>query len=292
MDPLHRYLEALYRRTDGRARRDHDPVRYAHRYADPADQEIAALLAVSLAYGRVDLFFPVLDALFAWLDAHGGPRRAVAGFEVARADGLRPLVYRWNRGSDFVVLLAALRELLGATGRVEDLFDAEGDLRARLTSAVDTLRTACAEVGRRGGLLDEGPLPRGLRYLLPSPAGGSACKRWNLYLRWMVRPPREQVDLGLWSTIDPADLVMPVDVHVGRLSRFLGLTDRQDASWRTAEAITDRLRGFDPADPVRFDFALAHLGISRACRGHRDDAVCPACPLHGACRAAREDGPR
>ncbi len=132
--------------------------------------------------------------------------------------------------------------------------------------------------------------PRGLRYLLPSPDGGSACKRWNLFLRWMVRPPREGVDLGIWTTWSPAGLVMPLDVHVHRVSRFLGLTTRNDTSWRTAEAITDALRRLDPEDPVRFDFALAHLGISGDCRGHHDPEVCASCPLEPVCTALSPRG--
>jgi uncharacterized protein (TIGR02757 family) len=93
------------------------------------------------------------------------------------------------------------------------------------------------------------------------------------------------VDLGLWTALRPADLVMPVDTHVLRNSRFLGLTDRADATWRTAEQITAALRALDPHDPVRFDFALAQLGISGACRGFRDAAVCAACPLDPICAA-------
>ncbi|HMV65800.1 MAG TPA: DUF2400 family protein, partial [Myxococcota bacterium] len=113
----------------------------------------------------------------------------------------------------------------------------------------------------------------------------SGLKRWHLLLRWMVRPPTEGVDLGLWTTLHPRDLLIPVDTHVGRIARLLGLTARADASWRTAEEITAALRAFDAEDPVRFDFALAHVGISGGCLGHRHPAVCPTCPLSPVCRA-------
>jgi uncharacterized protein (TIGR02757 family) len=120
--------------------------------------------------------------------------------------------------------------------------------------------------------------------MLTSPDDGSACKRLNLFLRWMVRPD-DGVDLGPWTALTPADLVVPLDVHVLRISRFLGLTRRSDASWRTACEVTDGLARLDPADPVRFDFALSHLGISGACRGARHPDACPLCPLDPVCTA-------
>ncbi|MCB9681572.1 MAG: TIGR02757 family protein [Alphaproteobacteria bacterium] len=285
MDTLHRYLEDLIAGTDARARLAADPIVFAHRYTDRRDVEVAGLIAAGLAYGRVSLFLPVLGDVFAALDAQGGPHAAVVQTTAATRAALEPLVYRWNRGRDLVWLLGGLRRVLGHDGHVEDLFAGTGDLAARLTRAVDTLRDAVLAEARDDGAdaTSFEDLPRGIRYLLPSPRQGSACKRWNLYLRWMVRPADDGVDLGLWTTLAPGDLVMPVDVHVSRIAGLVGLTARQDASWRTAIEITERLRAFDPHDPLRFDFALAHLGISQACRGVRDDAVCPQCPLLGAC---------
>lgn len=280
------HLEALYKLTDGHARRERDPVRFVHRYQAPLDQEVAGLLASGLAYGRVDLFLPVLDTLFDQLDRVGGPRAALHAAPDA-LEPLRPLVYRFNRGSDLIWLLRGLGELLPGTTSIESLFGAGGTLRARLHGAVERLRAATLRAARADGstAASFAELPQGARYLLPSPEQGSACKRLNLYLRWMVRPPIEAVDLGLWTRIAPADLLIPVDVHVSRHARFLGLTDRDQADWRTSEQITEALRRIDPDDPVRFDFALAHLGISGACLGHRDEAVCPGCPLHPVCAA-------
>jgi uncharacterized protein (TIGR02757 family) len=118
---------------------------------------------------------------------------------------------------------------------------------------------------------------------MPSPRNGSACKRWNLYLRWMVRA--DTVDRGLWTCLRPADLVIPLDVHVLRISQFLGLTSRKDASWRTAAEITKGLAELDPNDPVRFDFAISHLGISGACLGYRSPPICAGCALDPVCAA-------
>jgi uncharacterized protein (TIGR02757 family) len=281
---LHELLERLYRQTDHAARRERDPVRFVWRYPDPADREIAGVFAAGLAFGRVDLFLPVLDALFAAMDAEGGPRAFVSLPANARRAALAAVRYRWTTGDDLAAMAGALGRAVGRVGRLEALFEGDGPMADRLGRAIDALRgDVLAEVGR-GIAFSE--LPQGLRYLLPHPRDGSGCKRWNLYLRWMVRPSTEGVDLACWSTVRPADLVMPVDVHVGRLARFLGLTARSDAGWRTAEEVTASLRSLDAEDPVRFDFALAHLGISGGCLGYRDAAACAPCALAPACRAA------
>ena len=288
MITLHRQLEVLYARTDGTARIAADPIAFVHRYARPEDQEIAGLIAVSLAYGRVSLFFPPLHQLFAAMDDRGGPEAFVRAFEPDHAAPFADLIYRFNRGSDFTVLFGALRRVLTRHGSLEALFVGTSPLQQRLTDAVHTLRAHVVDEARAqgAGVTSFDDLSRGLKYLLPSPDTGSACKRWNLYLRWMVRPPTEGVDLGIWTALTPADLVMPVDVHISRQARFVGLTTRSDASWRTAVQITDRLRAFDPTDPVRFDFALCHLGISQGCLGHRSSEVCPSCPLDRLCGAS------
>lgn len=287
--PLGAYLEALYQQTDAAARLAHDPVAWPHRYTHPSDREIAGLLAACFAYGRVRLFQPVLAEIFALADAAGGPRAWVDRFEPQRdGEPLRPLVYRWNRGIDVVLLLAALRRVYREVDSLEALLGEPTDgLRIGLARAVDRLREEAVAASEEAGVPARrfADLPRGFRTFLPSPVDGSACKRWNMYLRWMVRPPREGIDLGVWWRWRPADLVIPLDTHVLRISRFLGLTRRKDGSWRTAVEITEALRAYDPEDPLRFDFALAHLGISGRCKGRRDPEACPGCPLDAVCTA-------
>jgi uncharacterized protein (TIGR02757 family) len=283
---LRAHLEHLARTVDVPARVAADPVAFVHRYRRPEDQEIAGLLAASLAFGRVDLFRPVLARIFDAADAAGGPRRFVEGFDADRGAPLVDLVYRWTRGDHLVLLLLGLRDTLARHGRLEALFDLPGTPRERLTSAVEALRAAIVEAARREGrdVASFDDLPLGLRHLLPSPAQGSACKRLHLWLRWMARPA-DGVDVGAWTVLHPRDLVVPLDTHVARIARFVGLTRRTDASWRTAEEVTGGLRALDPDDPVRFDFALAHLGISGACVGRRVEDVCASCTLRPVCTA-------
>ncbi|MCA9489753.1 MAG: TIGR02757 family protein [Myxococcales bacterium] len=271
---------------DHAARRDADPVRFAHRYEEPADQEVAAVIAACFAYGRVVGFTPVLERIFDTADARGGPRRWVDGFDPEDdAASLASLVYRWNRGVDVSLLALSLKALLLEGVSLERHLPTNVDLADALDALVLAMRSAAVQQAPALGLsaTSFAELPRGFRSFLPRPSDGSATKRWWMFLRWMVRPATEGVDLGLWATRRPSELLVPVDTHVLRLSRFLGLTSRSDTSLRTAREITASLRAIDPVDPVRFDFALAHLGISGACKGRRDDDICPACPLHGAC---------
>ena len=281
------HLERLLGELDTEARLAADPVAFPRRYADPRDREVAAVLAASLAYGRVAAFRPVLDRLFVLADASGGPRAWVDGFDPAR-DGvpLRPFVYRWNRGVDFVLLLAALNRIYRDVPTLERHLVGP-DLPTALDAMVRAIRVAA--VASAADCEVDAPtfdaLPRGLRTMLPTPSDGSATKRWWMFLRWMIRPPSDGIDLGLWTSWKPSALVVPLDTHVLRISRFLGLTARSDGSLRTALEVTAGLARLDPEDPVRFDFALAHLGISGACLGRRDADVCPGCPLHDVCTA-------
>lgn len=282
--PLLRSLDAG---LDRAARLAADPVELPRRYRGADDQEVAGLLAAALAYGRADLFKPILVRLLDQL----GPSPAAAVEAFARRPAPAALGwfrYRFNRPADLAALLAAVGHLRLAHGSLGARFAA---LFAAAGGGPEALRPALASLGSElraappVAPLLRGRGPRGLRHLLPDAAGPGAAKRWNLYLRWMVRGP-DAVDLGAWRGVPRSALVIPLDTHVMRVSRCLGLTGRADATWRTAEEITASLRRIDPEDPVRFDFALCHLGMSGACPARRRAEACRSCPLLGACRGA------
>jgi len=266
------YLDALVAHVPVEAGVARDPIRFPRRYSTPGDVEVAGAFAASLAFGRVDLFGPVVDAALAEADRRGGP----AAFADALVDGPDPsafadLYYRWLDGHDLAEAFRVFGRARRQAGSLGACFR-PGPARESLGAAIDTLRSHLPTDASRG-----------LRSLFAHPADGSACKRWCMLLRWFVRT--EAPDLGLWAHLRPADLVVPLDTHVFRVSRFLGLTKRASPGWAAAEEITRQLAVFDAADPVRYDFALAHLGISGACRGARDAEVCPGCPLEPVCRA-------
>lgn len=261
-----------------------DPVEAPRRYAAPADQEVAGLLAAALAYGRADVFKPRLLALLAACGP--SPASFVRGFD-PRRDGTRfaGFAYRFHLPGDIGALLCGIGATLRDHGSLAARFAA---LLAARGSLQEGLGSFAREVRERGAALagDAMGPARALDHLLPDASKGAACKRLALYLRWMVR--RDEVDLGAWEgVVSRAELVVPLDTHVSRISRLLGLTRRADLSWRTAEEITASLRRLAPADPVRYDFAICHLGMSGACPARRHAAACRVCPLAAECLAGR-----
>ena len=274
-------LGELLARTDSAARVRGDPVELPHRYRDAQDIEVAALLSASLAYGRVDLFKPRLEALLARLGR--SPARVARDSSPAQLlERTAGFSYRMTGAVDVACLLhgagAVLRDHGSLGACFTRAFEETGTVRGALGAFVDAL---CAPDFTA---LTGAPGPsRRLKHLLPHPARNSACKRLNLFLRWMIRGP-DGVDFGLWRGIPPAALVVPLDTHVHRIGQLIGLTRRQDLSWRTAEDLTARLRQLDAADPVRYDFALSHLGISGACAARQDDQKCKGCALKPICR--------
>ena len=258
MTELGEGLEALYRSCDFGDRLRSDPVRFPRRYGEPGDAEVAGLLAATYAFGRVELFGSVLERL---LDHVGpSPRAWVLAYD---GGSMAAFEYRWLKAARLEAFVRRLRAALEGHGSLEAI--AVGGFDGSLASSLEALADVL------------GPE-------LARPSRGSACKRLCMWLRWMVRPPTEGVDLGLWQ-LPPSALVVPLDVHVSRIARLLGLTRRKTDGWRTALDITDSHRALDPEDPVRFDFALAHLGISGACLGRFSPDHCPRCTLRSVCSA-------
>lgn len=273
------HLEALLAATDVAARIAGDPVELPHRYDDPRDIEVVALLCAALAYGRVELFKPRLARLLDDI----GPSPSLLARDAHPEELLRRasgFSYRMTGPRDIACLLYGAGAILRRHGSMGACFEShfEGDLREALSGFVDEL---CAPDFTP---ISGSPRPtRRLKHLLPHPARGSACKRLNLFLRWMIRGP-DGVDFGLWRFVPSSALLVPLDTHVHRIGRFIGLTRREDLSWRTAEDLTRNLRSLDAVDPVRFDFALSHLGISGTCAARKDKRRCAGCPLKPICR--------
>lgn len=271
-------LDRLYRTFD-RPESAVDPVHLVRRYSAPADREVAAFCAAGLAFGRVAAVLASIEAVLAVL----GPRPAefVRRFDPARdAGALRPFVHRWIRGVDVVALLRVLNRMLAESGSIERFF-LEGD-----DPSSPDVGPGLDRFAARALAVDLAPVygddpRRRVGWFFPRPARGSACKRLNLFLRWMVR--RDAVDLGAWSGLPASRLVVPLDTHVIRVGRCLRLTGYRTPGWSMAREITGALRRLDPGDPVRYDFSLCHLGMMNACGFGRPQGD-ERCPLRGLCR--------
>ncbi|MEN6424852.1 MAG: TIGR02757 family protein [Phycisphaerales bacterium] len=270
-------LDRVYARYNRRQLIGSDPLQFAYRYSDRADVEIAAFLAAALAYGRVRQIERSLTQLFDRMD--GTPYRFTSRFDNRRRAKLRGFKHRFTTGEDLSDLLGLFRRLLDEHGSLEAFF--QQGYRDEHVNVLPALSAFCDSLCRMyTDLHGRTRIPTGLNYLLASPSRGSACKRLNLFLRWMVR--KDDVDLGLWTSIDKARLIVPVDVHMGRLCRILGLHDSKTASLNTAIKITAGFARIEPADPVKYDFALSRIGIVEDCTGRRS-VQCRSCELGRIC---------
>jgi len=287
---LRQHLDPLYA-SFNHERSATDPIELVRPYADLHDREIAGFIAAGLAFGNV---VSVMQSVGVVLERMGpSPAAYVRQFD-PRTDGgaFATFVHRWTRGVDIVALLWVLRQMLDRSGSIEGFFS-EGDdpSAADISGGLEsfTTRALALDLRRAYGHVPARP---GVAYFFTKPSQGSACKRLNLFLRWMVR--RDAVDLGVWTRVDPGRLIVPLDTHVVRLGRCLRLTRYSSPGWPMAADITRTLRLLDPNDPIRFDFSLCHVGMMGSC-GFGEKRGSGQCPLKGVCKPAlsqsrRRDG--
>lgn len=259
---LRSHLEGLYQRFHNLLflSSSFDPLQFPRRYQRPEDQEIAAFFAASLAYGRIQQIRQSIESLLARMG--DSPHRFILSFDPRKGiRGFEGFVHRFNTGLDLAVLCSLLRQVLERHGSLGDYFllgyqANDEDIGPALTRFVEGILSLESTPFYPKGVL---PQEAGVRFLLPSPARGGACKRLNLFLRWMVR--KDELDLGLWWRVSPAKLIMPLDTHVSRFCQRHGLTRLKTPSWRMAQEITRRFRELNPEDPVKYDFAITHAGL-------------------------------
>ena len=251
-------LERAYLDHHSAFHRERDPVSLVHSYATPRDREIAAVYAALLAYGNVATILSSVRHILTWLGA--SPYRSLT--ERRFDDRILNFRHRFTTGLDVFILSHWLSSALRSHGSVEAFFNESGapnrDMATRISAFVERLteQTLPPELTA----LRDGR-SRSLKYLVPSPVRGSACKRLNLFLRWMVRA-EDAIDLGIWRRVDTRDLMLPVDTHLLKTLRSLRWTRSKQATWRVVESATARLRTLCPEDPIRYDFSLCHLSMS------------------------------
>jgi uncharacterized protein (TIGR02757 family) len=285
MSEIQAALDALYT-SRASQHLGNDPLSFCHRYSDPADQEAVALIAASFAYGNVKIILRTLEKIFAEMGR--SPRSYIEKFEPEA--GLRVFSgfkHRFNDCRDLCALMWGMRQMVEQGGSIQSFFLRGYNISDQdISSALNRFSTAVLALDYER-VFGTRIIPDDsyFSFLFPAPASGSACKRLCMMLRWMVRPA-DGIDLGLWSEISPGQLIIPVDTHICRISRYLGFTSRKSADWRMAREITAALRVFDCADPVKYDFSLAHLGISDGCNG-TDMSRCISCPIVGICQQNR-----
>lgn len=280
-DPTHELLEGLYQKFDFRFLSP-DPLECVRGIGRKEDAESAAFIAAVFAYGRADLIVRNVNGLLGRMDFR--PHEFLLNFEPRRGKSkFRSFRYRFNDTEDLVRLFTALREILRAYGSLETAF-----LRHH---SPEHPNVGPALSGLIRDMLDSiGPRKPKKRasfdYLLPSPEGGSACKRLNLFLRWMVR--KDSIDLGLWGGVGTNQLLLPIDTHVFRILTNLGLIDAKTVNWKLAVSATEKLKRFDPQDPVKYDFAICSYGKLGYCVRTPVPEKCGRCELRPICRLYAE----
>jgi uncharacterized protein (TIGR02757 family) len=265
-----------------------DPIVFLRRYERADDLEVVGWIASAFAYGRVETIKANVGRLLAAL----GPAPAAAldrirDFREVAGDALAGFRHRFHGAEDASVLLYAIARARAQAGSLRAFFEAElrpedrdvGPLLSRVVARLYAFDYRPVLAMR--AIPESSPA----RFFFPDPAGGSACKRWNLYLRWMVR--RDRLDFGLWTGIPTRRLVIPTDTHIHLVARRLRLTRRRAADWRTAREITGALARFDSEDPVRYDYSLCRIGILGLCHPVLERSLCRECLAADACPAGR-----
>ncbi len=226
-----------------------DPISIPHNFSRKEDIEISGFLTALISWGRRPNILKSAQKLMQLMDY--APHEFIVGADSSDLKQVTGFVYRTFNASDLLFLLEALRHLYLEQGGLEKVCET----RFRETGSIKGAIT-----GLRAELLKTSHLPRSEKHLA-APEKGSAAKRINMFLRWMVRRDNKGVDFGIWKGIPPSALMIPLDVHSGNTARKLGLLQRKQNDWKAVEELTRTLRVFDPEDPVKYDFALFGTGV-------------------------------
>lgn len=225
-----------------------DPIIFSHKFSSKKDIEIAGFIASLVAYGQRPVFIKKLNTLL--LDiAKSEPHNFIVNFEPGI---LGDFNYRFGKPEDFAQIFTIMRELYTKDGGLEELFKfgyKKGEQERLFQTVTDYFYSRAAQNAGQG-----------FYFMIPNPAKGGAMKRMSMFLRWMVR--KGPVDFGIWDFMPPSELLIPLDVHVARISREMGLLTRKQNDFKAVIELTNNLKKFDPQDPVKYDFAMFGFGVN------------------------------
>ncbi|MGY3212311.1 TIGR02757 family protein [Mucilaginibacter sp. HD30] len=227
-----------------------DPVSIPHLFNKKQDIEIMGFWAATLAWGQRVTIINKCKELIALMD--GAPYDFIINHEEPDLKKLLHFKHRTFNDIDTLYFIAFFRHHYERFDSLEEAFLPSGTDNPTVENSLNHFRSYFF-------FLEDAP--HRTKKHVSSPSQKSTCKRLNMFLRWMVRKDNNGVDFGIWTKIKPADLIMPCDLHVDRVARNLKLIVRKQTDWQTAVELTEKLREFDPLDPVKYDFALFGLGI-------------------------------
>lgn len=242
---LHDFLESKYEEYNVPGFIASDPISVPHLFTRKEDIEISAFLAATIAWGQRKTIVSNAKKLVQLMDF--SPYEFVMHATEKEQEVLRNFKHRTFNFIDLSFFLLSLRNIYTLHGGLEKVFAEKTDIK----EAVIHFNNVFFSI----------PHPNRTTKHVSNPAAGSASKRLNMFLRWMVRKDNRGVDFGIWKSISPAQLYCPLDVHSGNVARKLNLLKRKQNDWQATEELTKTLRKFDPTDPVKYDFALFGLGV-------------------------------
>ncbi|MEN2995200.1 MAG: TIGR02757 family protein [Thermodesulfovibrio sp.] len=262
MQKIKEKLENLYNSFDFEKAVQNDPIKFPKRFTDPLDIEISAIIASFFAYGNIKCFCNFLEELFRIMERN--PSEFILTFKPLKLIEKLNIKYRFSSTHDIVAFLFILKNMLknSPSGSLEHYFQCHSKQSEEFPSLILKILNFTKSAIK----IDLTPIygknikPQGLLHFFPNPLKGSPCKRINLFLRWMVR--NKDIDFGLWNTIKPKDLIIPLDIHIWKVSKKLGFTRKNTQSIKTAIEITEYLRKIEPEDPLKYDFVLCHGDIN------------------------------
>ncbi|PIQ07715.1 MAG: TIGR02757 family protein [Ignavibacteriales bacterium CG18_big_fil_WC_8_21_14_2_50_31_20] len=234
-----------------------DPLEFPHRFTNNKDIEIAAFIASVFAYGGVAQIIKSLESVFQIMG--NDPFDFVTNYNHNKDKTLfANIKHRFYSGEDTAALFAGLNKIYTTYGSLNYLFllyyfEKADNIKGALSFFSNNLTNIVVKSSKISS--------SGINFMFPDPLKGSACKRQNLFLRWMIR--KDELDFGLWKEIPTDKLVIPVDTHIAQISQKLKLTKLKNVSWKMAEEITNNLKKIDSNDPVKYDFALCHIGMRK-----------------------------
>lgn len=228
-----------------------DPIEIPHRFTNRKDIEISGFLAATIAWGQRKNIIKSAHQLINWMD--GSPYDFIINATENDLNPFHKFVYRTFNGQDCIYFLQSLKNIYQNHQGLEDVFRDGYNQNGNIYETLIYFNQVFFE------------MPHALRTTkhVANPIKGSAAKRINMYLRWMVRNDKSGVDFGLWDFIPTSALMIPLDVHVGNVARQLGLLQRKQNDWKAVEELTKRLQQYDDHDPVKYDYALFSLGVNK-----------------------------
>ncbi len=242
-EELKEYLDFKAEQYNQRSFIETDPIQLPHRFSKKEDIEIIGFLVASIAWGQRGTIIKNGERLIELMD--GEPHHFVQGYSTQELS----FVHRTFNAVDLDFFLRGLRHVYENHGGLENAFSLHPQISGTAGRIV-SFREKMTEVEHEA---------RSQRHI-SNPSRNSAAKRVNMYLRWMVRNDKQGVDFGIWNTVPPSELYVPLDVHTGRVARKLGILTRKQDDWKALEELMTNLRTFDPVDPVKYDFALFGIG--------------------------------